>query len=184
MELQGKRVAILAEDKYEDPELWYPYYRMREAGAEVQVVGNAGADVYHSKYGYPVSVDVAAQAVSADEFDAVIIPGGYAPDRMRRYPEMLDLVRGIFEKGGVVAFICHAAWVPISAGVLRGRCATSVAAIKDDVINAGAVWLDEEVVVDGNLISSRTPRDLPAFCRAIIAALRWDRIATCQRGCA
>ena len=157
-------MAILAEENYEDPELWYPYYRMREAGAEVQVVGNAGADVYHSKHGYPFSVDVAAHAVSAGEFDAVIIPGGYASDRMRWYPEMLGLVRGIFEEDGVVAFICHAAWVPISAGILRGKRATSVAAIKDDVINAGAEWLDEEAVVDGNLISSRIPRDLPAFC--------------------
>jgi protease I len=174
MELLGKRVAILAEDNYEDPELWYPYYRMREAGAEVTVVGNSGAGEYHSKHGYPVSVDAAAGEVAADQFDAVIIPGGYAPDRMRRYPAMLDLVRAIFERGGVVAFICHAAWVPISAGIIRGRRATSVAAIKDDVINAGAEWLDEEVVVDGNLISSRTPRDLPAFCRAIVAVLQQD----------
>lgn len=172
MELRGKRVAILAEDNYEDPELWYPYYRMVEAGAKVRVVGNAGADVYHSKHGYPVTVDVAADAVTAADFDAIVIPGGYAPDRMRRYPAMLDLVRTIFDDGGVVAFICHAAWVPISAGILRNRRATSFAAIKDDVVNAGAEWLDEEVVVDGNLISSRTPRDLPAFCRAIIAALQ------------
>ena len=172
MELKGRRIAILAEDTYQELELWYPLLRMREAGAEVTVVGMPGVDEYQSKHGYPVEVNVAADAVSAEEFDAIIIPGGYAPDRMRRHAPMLDLVRGIDERGGVVAFICHAAWVPISAGIMKGRQATSVPAIKDDVINAGAEWVDQEVVQDGNLISSRRPNDLPAFCRAIIAALR------------
>ena len=172
MELKGRRIAILAEDTYQELELWYPLLRMREAGAEVTVVGMPGVDEYQSKHGYAVNVNVAADAVSAEEFDAIIIPGGYAPDRMRRHAPMLGLVRGIAERGGVVAFICHAAWVPISAGIMKGRQATSVPAIKDDVINAGAEWVDQEVVQDGNLISSRRPNDLPAFCRAIIAALR------------
>ncbi len=170
MSLEGKRVAVLAEDLYEDPELWYPYYRLLEAGAEVQIVGPE-AKVYQSKHGYPAKAEVAASDVSADDFDAVVVPGGFASDRLRRYPAVLDLVRGIFEKGGVVAAICHAAWVPISAGIMKGKRATCVSAIKDDLINAGATYLDQEVVVDGNLITSRTPRDLPAFMPPIIAAL-------------
>ena len=172
MELKGKRIVILAEDMYQELELWYPLLRMREAGAEVMVVGMPGVDEYHSKLGYPVKVDVAADAISADDFDAIIVPGGYAPDRMRRHQPMLDLVRGIFERGGVVATICHGAWVPVSAGILKGKRATCVSAIKDDVTNAGATYVDAEVVQDGNLITSRVPSDLPAFCRTIIVALR------------
>jgi protease I len=172
MELRGKRIAILAEDNYEDLELWYPLLRMREAGAEVKVVGMPGVREYHSKHGYPVKVDITANAVSADDFDAIVVPGGYAPDLMRRHPPMLDLVRGIFESGDVVAFICHAGWVPISAGIVKGKRVTSVSAIKDDLINAGAEWVNQEVVQDGNLISSRGPGDLPAFCQAIIAAVK------------
>jgi len=172
VELKGKRIAILAEDTYQELELWYPLLRMREAGAEVTVVGMPGVREYRSKLGYPVKVDRAVDTVSADGFDAVIVPGGYAPDRMRRHQQMLDLVRGVFERGGIVATICHAAWVPISAGIIKGKRATCVSAIKDDLINAGATYVDQEVVQDGNLITSRVPRDLPAFCRTIIAALR------------
>jgi len=171
MELEGKRIAILAEDQFEDLELWYPLLRMREAGADVDVVGMPGVEVYHGKHDYPARVDVAVDEVSADAFDAVIIPGGYAPDRMRRHQPLLDFVRGVFENGGLVAFICHAGWVPISAGIVDGKRVTSFFAIKDDLVNAGAEWTDEEVVRDGNLISSRTPHDLPAFCRTIIASL-------------
>jgi protease I len=170
MSLEGKRIAVLAEDLYEDQELWYPYYRLLEAGAEVQIVGPE-AKVYKSKHGYPATAAVAAKDVSADDFDGVVVPGGFAPDRLRRYQAVLDLVRGVFEKGGVVAAICHAAWVPISAGIMKGKKATCVSAIKDDMINAGATYLDQEVVVDGNLVTSRTPRDLPAFLPAIIAGL-------------
>ena len=168
--LDGKRVAVLVENMYEDPELWYPYYRLLEAGAEVRIVGPE-AKVYESKHGYPARADVRASEVGAEEFDAVVVPGGYAPDLLRRQQAVLDLVRGIWEKGGVVAAICHAAWVPISAGIMKGRRATCVSAIKDDLINAGATYLDQEVVVDGNFVSSRSPRDLPAFLPAIIAAL-------------
>jgi protease I len=171
MELRGKRIAILAENNYQELELWYPLLRMREAAAEALVVGMPGVEGYHSKHGYPVRADVAADAVSADDFDAIIIPGGYAPDLMRRHQPMLDLVKGVFDRGGIVAFICHAGWVPISAGIVSGRQVTSVSAIKDDLINAGAEWVDQQVVHDGNLISSRGPNDLPAFCRAIIKAL-------------
>ncbi len=172
MELQGKRVAILAENNYQELELWYPLLRLREAGAKVTVVGMPGVQEYQSKHGYPVKVDVAADAVTAKDFDALIVPGGFAPDAMRRHKPMLDLVRGVFERGGIVATICHAAWVPISAGIMKGKRATCVPAIKDDLINAGANYVDEEVVRDGNLITSRTPNDLPAFCRTIIAALK------------
>lgn len=171
MRLEGKRIAVLAEDNFEDLELWYPLIRMREEGADVVVVGMRGVETYHGKHGLPVTVDVAAEEVSGGDFDAVIIPGGYAPDRMRRHKAMLDLVRTVDQRGGVVAMICHAGWVPISAGIVRGRQVTSVSAIRDDLQNAGANWVDREVVKDRNLISSRFPDDLPAFCRAIISAL-------------
>lgn len=172
MELEDKRIAVLAEDLFEDLELWYPLIRMREAGAEVVVVGMSGVESYNGKHGVPVSVDIAAKDVEAENFDAVIIPGGYAPDRMRRHEAMLDLVRGVYERDGIIAFICHAGWVPISAGIVAGKNTTSTAAIKDDLINAGARWADQAVVKDGNLISSRGPADLPDFCRTIIAALK------------
>jgi protease I len=171
VELSGKKIAMLAEDHYEDLELWYPLLRLKEAGAEVSVIGMPGVDAYQSKHGYPVGVDVAVDEVSAGDFDAVIIPGGYAPDRIRRHEPILALVREIFQAGGVVAMICHAGWVPISAGIVEGKTVTSVSAIRDDLRNAGASWVDREVVQDGNLISSRGPQDLPAFCRTILAAL-------------
>ncbi len=171
MSLKGKKIAVLAEDNYQELELWYPLLRMREAGAEVLVVGTGSAPTYASKHGYPVSVNTTANEVSAADFAAVIVPGGFAPDRLRRYPAVLKLVREAFGQGKVVAAICHAGWVLVSAGILKGKKATCVPAIKDDVINAGAIYLDEEVVVDGNLITSRVPDDLPAFCRSIIAAL-------------
>jgi protease I len=171
MILDGKRVAILAENMYQEMELWAPYYRLREEGAEVKVVGAGGAKAYTSKHGYPVNVDVQAEAVSAVEFDAVVVPGGYAPDMMRRHAAMVKLVREAFQQGKVVAAICHAGWVLASAGILKGKKATSFFAIKDDMVNAGATWLDQEVVVDGTLITSRKPDDLPAFCREIVRAL-------------
>ncbi len=171
MALDGKRVAILAENMYQEMELWVPYYRLKEEGAEVKVVGAGGAKAYTSKHGYPVTVDVQAEAVSAVEFDAVVVPGGYAPDMMRRHAAMVKLVREAFQQGKVVAAICHAGWMLASAGILKGRKATSFFAIKDDMVNAGATWLDQEVVVDGILITSRKPDDLPAFCREIIRAL-------------
>jgi protease I len=171
MELKGKRVAVLAENMYQELELWYPLLRLREAGAETFVVGTGSAATYTSKHGYPVEVDLVADQVSAADIDAVVVPEGYAPDLMRRYPAMVGLVRGAFEQGKVVAAICHAGWMLASAGVLKGKKATCVPAIKDDVINAGAEYVDAEVVRDGNLITSRVPSDLPAFCRTIIEAL-------------
>lgn len=171
MELAGKRVAILAENMYQELELWYPLLRLREAGAETLVVGTGSADTYTSKLGYPAQVDVTADQISASEVDAVVIPGGYAPDLMRRYPAMVNLVTEAFEQGKIVAAICHAGWMLASAGILEGKQATCFFAIKDDLVNAGATYVESEVVVDGNLITSRIPSDLPAFCRAIIQAL-------------
>lgn len=170
MSLQGKKVGILVEDLYQEMEVWYPLYRMREAGATVKVLGTGKRD-YTSKLGYPVRVDADAADMKPSDLDAIIIPGGYAPDILRRYPEVNGLVKGVFDRGAVVAAICHAGWVLVSAGILRGRKATCFSAIKDDLVNAGAEYLDAEVVVDGNLITSRRPDDLPAFCKAIIAKL-------------
>lgn len=170
MELKGKRIALLIEDLYNEHEFWYPYYRMKEAGAEVIVVGT-GAKEYHSKVGLPAPGGRAADSVQASDFDAVIIPGGYAPDRLRRNAAMVKLVRDCFNQGKIVAAICHAGWMLVSAGILKGKKATCFISIKDDLVNAGATYTDQEVVKDGNLITSRTPDDLPAFCREIIAAL-------------
>jgi protease I len=170
MKLSGKTVLFFVGPQYEDLELWYPKIRLQEEGAETVVAG-LGEPVYSGKKGYPVKVDRTVDDLYPEVFDGLVIPGGYAPDHMRRSEKLLSITRAIAEAGKPVAFICHAAWVPISAGLLKGRRATCVRAIKDDVINAGATYLDEPVVVDGNLISSRTPADLPAFCRALIAAL-------------
>lgn len=171
MELKGKHIAILIEDLYEDLEFWYPYYRLREAGAEVTTLGT-GKDAYEGKHGLPAHSDKKVDEVSVGDFDAVVIPGGYSPDKMRRHKPLVDFVRDMHEAQKPIAFICHAGWVPISAGILEGRTATSFHAIRDDMKNAGVEWVDKEVVIDGNLISSRTPDDLPAFCKAIIKSLK------------
>src|SRR5207247_10358717 len=167
MSLHGKRVAILAENLYQEMELWVPYYRLKEEGAEVKVVGAGGAKSFASKHGYPVSVDVQAEAVSAVEFDAVVVPGGYAPDMMRRHEAMVRLVREAAQHGKVVAAICHAGWMLASAGVIKGRKVTSFFSIKDDMVNAGGQWVDQGGGVDGTLITSRKPDDLPAYCREL-----------------
>ncbi len=172
MKLREKKAAILVEENYNEFELWVPYYRLLEEGAEVSLVGSGNSSVYHGKYGIPALAGKKASEVKADYFDAVIIPGGYAPDKMRICPEMVLLVKTAFEEGKVVASICHAGWMLVSAGILKGKRATSYVAIKDDMINAGAQWEDSELVRDGNLITSRKPEDLPAFCRAIVEAMQ------------
>ncbi len=171
MELNGKKVAILIEDLFNIYEFWYPYYRLLEAGAEVVVVGSGRKDQFTGKPATDVKADVAADKVSAADFDGVVIPGGYAPDMMRRHPAMVNLVADAVSSGKMVAAICHAGWMLCSAGAVKGRKVTSFFAIKDDLINAGADWVDEAVVVDNNLITSRTPDDLPVFLPAIIKAL-------------
>ncbi len=171
MSLEGKKVVILVEDLYQDLEVWYPYMRLKEEGATVYAVGSGRAKEFRGKYGYPIEADLPADRVNPDEIDGVIVPGGYAPDIIRRYPEMVGLVKKAYDQGKVVAAICHGGWVLISAGILKGKRATAFSAIKDDMVNAGAEFLDEEVVVDGRLITSRKPEDLPAFMREIIKAL-------------
>jgi protease I len=171
MELAGKKVIIPVEQMFNDLEFWYPYYRLKEAGAHVTVVGSGSAEQYIGKSGTTIMVDANADQVNISEFDGIVIPGGYAPDHMRRYPEMIALVKNLFEERKTVAAICHAGWMLASAKILDGRNVTSFFAIKDDLIHAGANWIDEEVVVDGNLITSRKPDDLPAFMQAVIAAL-------------
>jgi protease I len=171
MQLKGAKVAVLAEEMYNEFELWYPYYRLREAGVEAVLVGSGSASLYHSKQGLPVTVHAAAGQIKADDLAGLIIPGGYAPDHMRRHAVMVGLVRDVFAQGKPVAAICHAGWMLASAGVAKGRTLTSFFAIKDDLVNAGANWVDAEVVVDGNLITSRKPDDLPAFMRAFLEAL-------------
>jgi protease I len=171
MEAQGKKVLLLVEEMYNEFEFWYPYYRLKEAGADVLVVGSGSSMVYKSKGGVPCTVEANADEVAPAEFDGIIVPGGYAPDHMRRYPAMVSLVKELFAAGKVVAAICHAGWLLASADILKGRTVTSFFAIKDDLIHAGATWVDEEVVMDGKLITSRKPDDLPAFMRAVLSAL-------------
>ena len=170
-ELAGKKVAILAEDLYEDTELWYPYYRLLEAGAKVTIVGSGRTPSFKSKHGFPVTPDVSIDDVTVEEFDGVVIPGGYAPDYMRRVPAMVNFVRDMDAAGKTVGAICHAGWMLISAGIVKGRNATCYFAIKDDMVAAGTVHSDEAVVVDGNLVTSRVPADLPSFAPAVIESL-------------
>jgi protease I len=167
----GKRVAVLVEQKYEELEVWYPVYRLREAGCRVTLVGPEEGKVYPSKLGYPAKADAAAGSVSAADFDAVVVPGGWAPDYIRRSEAMLTLVRDAAAAGKPVASICHGPWVLCSAGCLKGRNATGVHSIKDDMVNAGATFVDQEVCVDGNVITSRKPDDLPAFMTEVLKAL-------------
>jgi protease I len=177
MSLQGKTILLFAGPLYEDLELWYPKIRLEEEGARIVVAGT-GEKTYQGKRGYPVTVDTSVDTIAAADFDGLVIPGGYAPDIMRRSQKLLQLTREIFQAGKPVAFICHAGWVPISAGIVRGKRGTSVGAIKDDLVNAGLLWEDSPVVVDGNLISSRTPADLPQFCKALISALEGSRVTS------
>jgi protease I len=163
-----KRVLFLVDKEYEDLELWYPRIRLEEEGYSCIVAAPESEKEYMGKSGYPCVSHMEFGEAEADDFDALVIPGGYAPDRMRRYHKVLEITRNFHRQGKCIAFICHAGWVPISAGILQGKRATSFEAIKDDMINAGAIWEDKEVVIDGNLVSSRTPYDLPYFCKAII----------------
>ncbi len=171
MELKGRKVAIMIEGNYEDIEFWYPYYRLKEAGAEVVVVGPVKGTPYVGRFGYPIAADVTPAEIDVKDFDALIVPGGYAPDRMRRSKEMVALVRDMDAAGNIVATICHAGWMLVSARVGRGRKATGFHSIQDDMTAAGMEYVDERVVVDGNLITTQEPKDLPEFSRALIEHL-------------
>jgi protease I len=171
MPLAERKVLLLAADDFEDMELLYPLYRLREDDVAVTVAGLDSQPVRGKKGHGPVTMDTTVGRVAAGDFDALVIPGGYAPDKLRRSAEVLDLVRSFDDAGKPIAFICHAGWVPISAKILKGRRATSVAAIRDDMENAGVDWVDEATVVDGNLISARTPADLGPWMKALLAAL-------------
>src|SRR6201987_4023571 len=162
-----RAVLLLAADDFEDMELLYPLYRLREEDAAVTVAGLDDRPVTGKKGHGPVAVDTTVDRVAAADFDALVIPGGYAPDKLRRSEAVLGLVRAFDEAGKPIAFICHAGWVPISAKILKGRRATSVAAIRDDMVNAGVDWVDQATVVDGNLISARTPADLGPWMKAL-----------------
>lgn len=171
MSLKNKKVIVFVETDYQDLEVWYPVLRLREEGIDVKIVGTGSSKIYKGKYGYPITVDIDADKINPANFDAVIIPGGWAPDYLRRYPSVVNIVKKMFEKEKIVASICHGAFLLVSAGILKGKKITCFISVKDDVVNAGAKFLDEEVVVDGKLITSRKPDDLPAFCREIIKAL-------------
>jgi len=168
---KGKRIGVLVEKMYEDLELWYPVLRLREAGCDVRIVGSKAGETYPSKHGYPAKSDVAAGDVRASDFDAIVIPGGYSPDHMRRHKAMVDLVIQAARQNKVLAAICHGPWMLCSAKCLQGRKVTGFFAIRDDVENAGGLWEDAAVVRDGNLVTSRTPDDLPQFMQGIFAAL-------------
>jgi protease I len=171
MELTGKRIALLCEDLFDEQELIYPLHRMREVGAELDIVAPEAGKTYKGKQGFEIKSDLAASDISARDYDAVIIPGGYSPDKMRRDPAMVDFVRQINAQGKIVAAICHAGWMLTTADIVRGRTVTGFHSIHVDLRNAGAEVVDREVVRDHKLITSRSPADLGAFCREIIAAL-------------
>jgi protease I len=170
MDLKGKKVLIIAGPDFEDRELFYPQLRLLEAGANVVIAG-IGEKTYKGKYGIPINVDGQCEEFVKDSFDAVIIPGGWAPDKIRANKAAIEIVKRACASKAVVAAICHGGWVLASADVIRGKKVTSYKNIQDDLINAGAEWLDAEVVVDGGIITSRTPADLPAFGREIIKTL-------------
>jgi protease I len=175
MGLENKHVAMFVAEGFEDLEFWVTVMRLREADARVTVAGLRAAEKYAGKNGLSAVSDVAAADLRAEDFDAVVVPGGWAPDKLRRYPAVTGFVRQLFDQGKVVGLICHAGLVGISAGVVRGRRATGSLGIKDDLVNAGAIWVDEPAVQDGNLVWGRVVEDIPAFCRQLVMALEAQR---------
>ena len=169
-ERSSPRILVFVEHYYEDLELWYPKIRLEEEGMNVVVAGPERRN-YPGKNGYPCMPDLTIDDVNTKEYDGLVIPGGWAPDKLRRIPRVLEIVREFQHDVKTIGMICHAGWVPISAGILKGRKVTGVSAIRDDLQNAGATFVDLSVVIDGNLVSSRTPKDLPDFCRGLIANL-------------
>ncbi len=171
MRLLGKHIACLVEEEFEDLELWVPVMRLREEGAMVTLVGSGRMDSFRGKYGIPAKPDANIDQVRAEQFDAVLVPGGWAPDKLRRYPAITALVRSMYLEGKIIASICHGGWVLISAGIVKGHKATGSIAIKDDLVNAGAEWVDESAFRDGNLVWGRVVDDIPNFCRQLVQAL-------------
>ncbi len=169
--LASKRILTFVDDVYEDLELWYPKLRLIEAGAKVVVAGLKAGATYAGKHGYPCVADAAIADMHAKDFDGLVVPGGFMPDKLRRDPHVLQLVRDFDKAGKLIAAICHGGWIPISAGVYRGVRVTGSPGIKDDLTNAGAIYEDKPVVVDRHFVSSRRPDDLPDFCRAILEVL-------------
>jgi protease I len=166
--LSGKNILMFVDDMYEDLELWYPKLRMTEEGAVVHIAGPEKDKTYLGKHSYPCKADISIEETDSKKIDALIIPGGFAPDKLRRDTKVLSITKEIFSSGKLIAHICHAGWIPISAGIVKGYTCTSTPGIKDDLVNAGANWIDKSVVVDRNMISSRKPDDLPDFCSEII----------------
>lgn len=171
MRLEGKKVVAIVDNNFEDLELMYPVLRVREEGAEVHLAGPVANKTYHGLYGIPVTSDLAFEDMKASDYDAILVPGGWAPDQMRSDPHVLECVQAMDKDAKPIGQICHAGWVLISAGILKGKKVTSTSAIKDDMTNAGATWVDEPVVVDGHVISSRRPSDLPVYMKEFINAL-------------
>lgn len=167
----NKKVLSLIHSDFEDLEFWYPILRLKEEGVEVIVAGEKAGETYIGKYGVPANSDYAFSEINVEEFDGILIPGGWAPDKLRRFPEVIDIVRKMNDENKVVGQICHAGWVAISAKILKGKKVTSTPGIKDDMENAGATWIDEAVVVDKNLVSSRRPMDLPLYMKKYIEVL-------------
>ncbi|OHB58698.1 MAG: protease [Planctomycetes bacterium RBG_13_44_8b] len=167
-----KKVAIMVDQMYQVLEVWYPYYRLKEEGFTVKLIAAETKSEYHSKEGYPCISEISAKEAKASDYDCMIVPGGFAPDFMRRSPEVIKFANDMVNAGKVIAAICHGGWLLCSTKIYKGKKATCFMAIKDDIINAGADYIDAECVVDGNLITSRKPDDLPAFCRAILKQLK------------
>lgn len=172
MDLQSAKILQLVHDAFEDLELWYPVLRLREEGVQVDLAGANPGHTYAGKHGVPAVTDISFKDADPRQYDGILVPGGWAPDKLRRYPKVLDLIRHMDEEKKMIGEICHAGWVLISAGILEGRKVTSTPGIKDDMMNAGAEWSDTAVVRDGHLISSRQPPDLPVYMRTMIEYLR------------
>ena len=171
MRLQGKIIGYFVAQEVEDLEFWVPVMRLREEGAQVIVIGLT-TETVSGKHGLEMTPDIDSKhAPSADELDGIVIPGGWAPDKLRRDPAVLQLVRDVHEQGKIVATICHGGWVPISAGIIRGRKATGSTGIKDDITNAGGIWVNQPAFREGNMVWGRVVEDIPAFCRELVAAL-------------
>jgi protease I len=171
LRLENKKIIALVENDFEDLELWYPVHRLREEGAQVDLVGAEAHKTYKGKYGVPAESAFAFDEINSADYDAILVPGGWAPDKLRRYPEVISFVQEMDKEEKIIGQICHAGWVLISANILQGKKVTSTPGIKDDMTNAGATWVDTPVITDGHIVSSRRPPDLPDYMREFIAVL-------------